>query len=55
MDGTGPEAPGPFPSARYNAGGAGPRAPGPTWRHLEAWGHSSGVRLSGDALHTHPP
>ena len=38
-----------------DAGGAGPRAPGPTWRHLVAWGHASGVRLSGDALHTQPP
>ena len=28
-----------------DAGGAGPRAPGPTWRHLVAWGHSSGALL----------
>ena len=63
MDGTGPRAPGPFPvflwgstcSSAEAAGGGGPRAPGPTWRHLEAWGHSSGVRLSGNALHTQPP
>ena len=32
--------------------GAGPEAPG---RDLAACGHSSGVCLSGEALHTHPP
>ena len=63
VGGTGPKAPGPFLTSHWeatcgtseDAGGAGPQAPGPTWRHLVAWGHSSGVCLSGDALHTQPP
>ena len=63
VGGTGPKAPGPFLTSHWestcgtseDAGGAGPRAPGPTWRHLVAWGHSSGVCLSGDALRTQPP